>query len=294
MLDLATMTDGRALVAAIHHAPADDAPRLIFADWLDENGEPDRAAIIRRMVAAPLYAFLWRRGRIEQYSHRKTVRAIRGLRPKLAKIVPVELTNLPWVNEAEVRRGFVEAVSVPAEAFLEGAGRIFAAFPITNIAFEDLWPKWAGAGSTDVVVRVVDSEPFGFEWPARLFPDHAVGDFLRYPSRRMALAELSNRAAGYGRLRAGIRFEPPPIQPADRGSSRITPAAVTPAAPTNNRAHPAVIVARVHNDRRVGLPRDEPYAVNSFTVVVDDKLPTAVLEDRPHGSAGEGDVSDRF
>ena len=36
-----------ALLAAIRAAPADDAPRLVYADWLDEHGRPERAAFIR-------------------------------------------------------------------------------------------------------------------------------------------------------------------------------------------------------------------------------------------------------
>src|SRR4051812_31952597 len=30
--------------------PDDDAPRLIYADWLDENGQPDRAEFIRVQI----------------------------------------------------------------------------------------------------------------------------------------------------------------------------------------------------------------------------------------------------
>src|SRR3954447_18033797 len=41
------MTDGTALLAAIRAAPDDDAPRLIYADWLDEHGQPERAEFIR-------------------------------------------------------------------------------------------------------------------------------------------------------------------------------------------------------------------------------------------------------
>jgi uncharacterized protein (TIGR02996 family) len=35
---------------AICQAPDDDAPRLVFADWLEENGDPDRAEFIRLHV----------------------------------------------------------------------------------------------------------------------------------------------------------------------------------------------------------------------------------------------------
>lgn len=41
------MTEQDALLAAIRDNPDDDTPRLVYADWLDENGEPARAEFIR-------------------------------------------------------------------------------------------------------------------------------------------------------------------------------------------------------------------------------------------------------
>jgi uncharacterized protein (TIGR02996 family) len=41
------MSDRAALVAAVAAAGDDDLPKLVFADWLDENGEPDRATDVR-------------------------------------------------------------------------------------------------------------------------------------------------------------------------------------------------------------------------------------------------------
>jgi uncharacterized protein (TIGR02996 family) len=35
---------------AICENPADDAPRLVYADWLDEHGQPDRAEFIRLQI----------------------------------------------------------------------------------------------------------------------------------------------------------------------------------------------------------------------------------------------------
>ncbi len=40
-------SDRDALLAAIRTNPDEDTPRLVFADWLDENGDPDRAEFIR-------------------------------------------------------------------------------------------------------------------------------------------------------------------------------------------------------------------------------------------------------
>src|SRR5262245_55798355 len=40
-------SDGEALFQAIREEPWDDTRRLAFADWLEENGDPDRATFIR-------------------------------------------------------------------------------------------------------------------------------------------------------------------------------------------------------------------------------------------------------
>ena len=41
------MTEREALLRAVCENPDDDTPRLVFADWLQENGEDDRAEFIR-------------------------------------------------------------------------------------------------------------------------------------------------------------------------------------------------------------------------------------------------------
>lgn len=41
------MTDGDALLAAILANPDEDTPRLAYADWLDENGQAERASRVR-------------------------------------------------------------------------------------------------------------------------------------------------------------------------------------------------------------------------------------------------------
>src|SRR3954451_10228135 len=44
------MPDAESFIAAVAANPADDLPRLVFADWLDENGDPARAGFIRDHV----------------------------------------------------------------------------------------------------------------------------------------------------------------------------------------------------------------------------------------------------
>jgi len=44
------VTEELALLAAIVANPKEDAPRLVYADWLDENGQPERAEFIRVQI----------------------------------------------------------------------------------------------------------------------------------------------------------------------------------------------------------------------------------------------------
>jgi uncharacterized protein (TIGR02996 family) len=41
------LTEHESFLRAIYDAPEDDTPRLVYADFLEENGEPDRAELIR-------------------------------------------------------------------------------------------------------------------------------------------------------------------------------------------------------------------------------------------------------
>src|SRR4051812_38958308 len=41
------MTERDAFIAAIRETPAEDAVRLVFADWLEDHGEPERAELVR-------------------------------------------------------------------------------------------------------------------------------------------------------------------------------------------------------------------------------------------------------
>jgi uncharacterized protein (TIGR02996 family) len=44
------MDQRQALLQAIIESPADDLPRLVYADWLEEHGEADRAELIRVQI----------------------------------------------------------------------------------------------------------------------------------------------------------------------------------------------------------------------------------------------------
>src|SRR5262245_43371184 len=46
-----------ALLASILDSPEDDAPRLAYADWSDENGDPELAEFIRVQIALARLTF---------------------------------------------------------------------------------------------------------------------------------------------------------------------------------------------------------------------------------------------
>lgn len=55
MTDYTRHPEWRGLLAAIRAAPDDDLPRLVAADWLDEHGQAERAAVIRFEVKPEQY-----------------------------------------------------------------------------------------------------------------------------------------------------------------------------------------------------------------------------------------------
>jgi uncharacterized protein (TIGR02996 family) len=65
------MTQEEAFLRDIIDNADDDAPRLVYADWLDEHGQPERAAYIRlhlEMDCTPRWDRRWFELRKAQWS----------------------------------------------------------------------------------------------------------------------------------------------------------------------------------------------------------------------------------
>src|SRR5262249_6853519 len=88
--------------------PDDDAPRLIFADWLDDNGDAERAEFIRLQIERdklPSHSLRsWQILRREQQLEQQHGERWRG---ELAAIT----------SETTFRRGFVEGVKLGVRQF---------------------------------------------------------------------------------------------------------------------------------------------------------------------------------
>jgi uncharacterized protein (TIGR02996 family) len=140
MIDPSTYT---AFVHAMHHAPDDDAPRLILCDWLEEHGEVDQAALIRWMIRTPSYTFDWsRRAQSGRHRHSEGVAAIRGLKVRVQEFYRGLWESFLCVESVTVRRGF-------SGKFFRVEGEVLFAFgkykgqPLTAVAEDSTdYPRW--------------------------------------------------------------------------------------------------------------------------------------------------------
>lgn len=98
------MNDEAALLAAIIAYPDEDTPRLMYADWLDENGQPERAEFIRIQCAADAdEAAEDRAAELEEHNRAKWLAGL------------PQFPGAQW----EFRRGFPEYLIVSGELMLE-------------------------------------------------------------------------------------------------------------------------------------------------------------------------------
>lgn len=131
------MSEQVAFLAAIIAAPEDDLPRLVYADWLDENGDPDRAEFIRLQIER------LRTKEEKQYPRpmKDRITQLRGVNESKWR---AELPSLPGVTWGRYWRGFIsEAKFDSPAALLEHAGEVFATTPVQMVQVSGLGPDSA-------------------------------------------------------------------------------------------------------------------------------------------------------
>jgi uncharacterized protein (TIGR02996 family) len=117
--------------AAIRATPDDDIPRLVYADWLDENGDPDRAELIRAQCALARFGPDRRRGRKQRPALEARERALldenrsRWLVEfwEVLKGATSYTDEDRWLNNLSFCRGFVG----PLRVDLKSADRLTSA-----------------------------------------------------------------------------------------------------------------------------------------------------------------------
>jgi uncharacterized protein (TIGR02996 family) len=123
------VTPDDAFLAAIIESP-DDTPRLLYADWLDDHGQADRAAFIRVQLAlACLPDHDPRREELEA-RERALLR-----RHERAWLGPLRKGVKKW----KFRRGFVEDIEVEAGDFLAHGAALLALAPVRRVELHRGW-----------------------------------------------------------------------------------------------------------------------------------------------------------
>lgn len=103
------MNDGPALLRAILERPDEDMPRLVYADWLDANGQEYRGTFIRLQCG----------------------------RPDVSESVPMSLSN-GLVATLKINRGFVSEITLPWALVVEDVLRdLFTRHPIESVVVSD-------------------------------------------------------------------------------------------------------------------------------------------------------------
>ena len=168
------MTDRKAFLEAIAEQPDDDAPRLVFADWLDDHGDHQRAELIRVQCELPrLRADDPRRAELA----RREDELLTAHGQRWAAALPGDAEH--WSQrspqgEWRWRRGFPREAECPAQEFVERAEEVLhndvlQDWTITlNLDYDrpdvedDGWVERLAASPRLRLVRKVDGPDSGF------------------------------------------------------------------------------------------------------------------------------------
>ena len=120
-----------AFIAAIASAPDDDTPRLVFADWLEENGQAERAEFIRLSC------------RLDPDRDRFDDPAVNALRERVDHLLqPFKEAEGEWLRSVyeplghdwplpvEWRRGFVDSLALPVQWIIQYGKPLRERYPL--------------------------------------------------------------------------------------------------------------------------------------------------------------------
>ncbi len=140
------MTDRDALLQAVIENPHDDLPRLILADYLDENGESERAEFIRVQCELSRFPKICGGGGLcrvtkDRIDHRCEIcRAKDDLhqRENMLWNSSVQRAMIPNAFNVVMSRGFVSKITLSWHDFLKNAGNLLSEQPVERVRFVDL------------------------------------------------------------------------------------------------------------------------------------------------------------
>jgi uncharacterized protein (TIGR02996 family) len=165
-------------------APADDAPRLVYADWLEERGDPRGSFIRIQCALAALTDDDLRRSDLQQVE--------RYLLAGHAAAWAREFAGR--VSGWQFRRGFVEEITLSAAAFLEYGSELLHGGLIRSVRLHDCGDFVVRLAGCRALARVI-----GLDLCGNRLGNDAADTLLRSPHVRdvqtldLSFNSLSNR-----------------------------------------------------------------------------------------------------
>jgi uncharacterized protein (TIGR02996 family) len=136
-------TTEQALRLSVLHNPDDDLPRLVYADWLEENGQEGYAHFIRWQIRGDGGECPWGNDLIRaNFNLIGGATAIRFRKDR--SLVLFERVHGRRVERVVVRRGFVAAVEFRQATFLGWADNLFPHEPVADVLLIDRDPAPSG------------------------------------------------------------------------------------------------------------------------------------------------------
>jgi uncharacterized protein (TIGR02996 family) len=196
-------------LAAILAEPERDDVRLIYADWLEDNGDPDRAEFIRvqcRITAVD--AALEDTGDCNQPDCPGCVER-RALRRRERELLELSEGGARWLPEdwplwpvppgrwdVAFHRGFVAEVTLPCAEWLRHGRELVRAAPLERVALADV-PVYPVDGERQRAYLNRERVPAEI-WP--LLDARSFGaNWKRFPSHVAALESLSRACLKWAR-----------------------------------------------------------------------------------------------
>ncbi len=168
-----TSSMAEAFLQAIRERPEDDTSRLIYADWLDDNGDPARAELIRVQCE---------KAHLPRWHPRRDLLAWRE-RVLLAKhehAWRAELPKIEGVERGAFERGFVHEVRVGSPEVLSArADQIRQVAPIRRAVVADVEGTWQKCAPLPFLLGLrIDDVDTMFEEPDTVFQSPLLSTLL--------------------------------------------------------------------------------------------------------------------
>jgi uncharacterized protein (TIGR02996 family) len=182
-----------AFLADILEHPEDDTPRLVFADWLDDHAQPERAEFIRLQVEL---------ARLSAHDPRRPalVKREQVLVQRYARQWFVPPAGWQPGQAFFVRRGFPDTLALGTEDLLEQAPQLLERWPITRLR-----GSYGMARSLHVVRALAESPWLSRIRSLEMFNGHIAGALvLRAVAASPHIAGLTSLYAGQCALGDGV------------------------------------------------------------------------------------------